>query len=236
MLKTIMEELEKLGDEKTKQKYIKDGADTSLFGVKVGDLKKLVKTYKLNKNNALAIELIETKNYDAMYLGFLIMEPRAIEVENFIRWIDYSQYYRIRIHSLAYGMAEHDQFREFLDYTKDKKDDIHQSIYYAILAGRIIIDPTFNNDLMLEIATYIRDNINTDTYANMNFTKYEMYGLLGYIGMQVASLSDLMIEFSKQIDKDLEIITNRRKINNVGFIQSCINHDGIGKKRKSARC
>ncbi len=236
MLNTIMTELEKLGEEKTKLKYIKDGADTELFGVKVGDLKKLVKTYKLNKNNQLAIDLIETKNYDAMYLGFLIMEPRAIDVEHFIRWIDYSSYYRIRIHSLAYGMAEHDQFRDFLDYLKDKEDDIHQSIYYAILAGRIVIDPTFNNDLLFDIATYIRDNINTEKYITMNYTKYEMYGLLGYIGMQVASLSDLMIDYSKQIDDGLDIDTNRRSINNVSFINSCINHGTVGKKRKSARC
>lgn len=236
MLNTIMIELEQLGDEKTKQKYIKDGADTELFGVKVGDLKKLVKAHKLNKNNQLAIELIETKNYDAMYLGFLIMEPRAIDVENFIRWIDYSEYYRIRIHSLAYGMAEHDEFRQFLDYTKERKDDLHQSIHYAILAGRVVIDPTFNNDLLLDVATYIRDNINTQAYSDMNYTKYEMYGLLGYIGMQVASLSDLMIDYSKQIDEGLNIETNRRSVNNVGFINSCINHGTVGKKRKSARC
>lgn len=236
MLDTIMIELEQLGDEKTKQKYIKDGADTELFGVKVGDLKKLVKAHKLNKNNQLAIELIETKNYDAMYLGFLIMEPRGIDVENFIRWIDYSEYYRIRIHSLAYGMAEHDEFRQFLDYTKERKDDLHQSIHYAILAGRVVIDPTFNNDLLLDVVTYIRDNINTQAYSDMNYTKYEMYGLLGYIGMQVASLSDLMIDYSKQIDKGLNIETNRRSVNNVGFISSCINHGTVGKKRKSARC
>ncbi len=236
MFEQIYTELGSLGDEKVKTKYLKDGCDIDLFGVKVGDLKKLVKQYKINHDSQLAIELIETKNFDAMYLGFLIMRPSDIDRELFIKWSTYTEYYRIRIHSLAYGMAEHNDYQYFIDYFKVKNDDHNLSIYYAILAGRIVIDPTYNNQQLIDIAHYIGENINSDKYVNMPMTKVEMHSLIGYIGMQIESASGEMIAIAEQFQSNFTVDANRRIGNNVGFIKGCIERGGIGKKRKSARC
>lgn len=236
MINLIMEELQALADDKTKAKYIKDGCDTEVYGVKIGELKKLVKKHKINNNNEIAIELIETKNYDAMYLGFLIMKPSGIDKELFIKWSTYSKYYRIMIHSLAYGMAEHSEYQWFIDYFKDGEEDYMGAIYYAILAGRVVIDPEYNNQELEQVAYYINDHVNSLEYSSKEMTKVEMHTLIGYIGMQVASLSDQMIEIANNIQPDFEVSLNRRIANNAGFIKSCIERDGIGKKRKSARC
>lgn len=236
MFEQIYQQLAVLGDEKIKQKYLKDGCDTELFGVKVGDLKKLIKIYKINNDNQLAIELIETKNFDAMYLGFLIMKPSGIDKELFIKWSSYSQYYRIRIHSLAYGMAEHSQFQYFIDYFKTRQSDHDQSIYYAILAGRVVIDPTFNPELLRTVAHYIGEHINSEDYEAMPMTKVEMHGLIGYIGIQVASLSTEMITIAESFQPDFVNQTNRRIGNNISFIEDSIERNTIGKKRPSARC
>ncbi len=236
MVEEILLRLSELGDEKTKQKYIKDGCDTQLFGVKVGDLKKLVKEYKINNDSQLAIELIETKNYDAMYLGFLIMKPSDIDKHLFVKWDSYSEYYRIRIHSLAYGMAEHSEFEYFINYYQNRNDDVSQSIYYAILAGRVIIDPQFDSELLESTARYIAETINSPQFQNYNYTKLEMHNLIGYIGIQVSQLSDLMIELSNLYIEQLSIETNNRIANNIGFIKNAIERDAVGKKRKSARC
>lgn len=236
MIKEIIYELKALGDEKTKDKYINDGCDIQTYGVKVGDLKKLISKYKLRNNNEAAISLIETKNFDAMYLGFLIMNPTDIDKDLFIKWADYTEYYRIRIHSLAYGMAEHEQFQFFIDYFKDLNDDISQSIYYAILAGRVIIDPTYNNSELITVARYIGEHINTEKYQQMPMTKVEMHSLIGYIGIQVASASMEMITIAKTFEPDFNVEINRRIGNNVKFITGSIERNSIGKKRKSARC
>ncbi len=236
MIEEILTRIQDLGDEKTRNKYLKDGCDTDLFGVKVGDLKKLVREYKINNNSQLAIELIETKNFDAMYLGFLIMKPSDIDKNLFIKWGTYSKYYRIRIHSLAYGMAEHEEFEYFLNYYRNRFDDISQSIYYAILAGRVIIDPNYKPNLLEETAIYISDTINSEKYIEMNYSKLEMHNLIGYIGIQVSQLSDLMIELTANYIDDLVIQTNQRIANNISFINNAIERNGIGKKRKSARC
>lgn len=236
MFEQVYEDLRLLGDEKTKAKYLKDGCDTDLFGVKVGDLKKLIKKYKINNNNSLAIELIETKNFDAMYLGFLIMKPSQIDKELFIKWSEYTKYYRIRIHSLAYGVAEHQEFQFFIDYFKNLKSDVNQSIYYAILAGRVIIDPEYNPEELRVIAHYISNQINSEAYISMPMTRVEMHSLIGYIGIQVKSLSLEMIAISEKFQPEFVNDTNRRIGNNIKFIQSSIDSNSIGKKRKSARC
>lgn len=236
MFDQVYKRLETLGDPKVKDKYIKDGCDTELFGVKVGDLKKLIKEFKINHNNELAVELIESKNFDAMYLGFLIMNPSRIDKQLFIKWSEYTTYYRIRIHSLAYAMAEHQDYQYFIDYFKTTELDYQQSIYYGILGGRIIIDPTYKNKELVEIARYIGNNINTEKYAQKPLTKVEMYSLIGYIGMQVESASQEMIEIATKIQSDFKVNTNRRVGNNVKFIKACIDRNTIGKKRKSARC
>lgn len=236
MLNQVLAKLAELGDEKTKAKYIKDGCDTELYGVKVGDLKKLTRELKLKHNNQLAIELIETKNYDAMYLGFLIMNPSDIDKELFIKWSEYSMYYRIRIHSLAYGMAEHVEYPYFIEYFKDQTADYQQSIYYAILAGRIIIDPEYNNQEMIEIGYYIGANINTAKYQEMPLTKVEMHSLIGYIGMQIPSAADEMIAIAEKFQPEFEVNVNRRIGNNINFIKTCVDHNTTRKKRKSARC
>lgn len=57
------------------------------FGVKIGDLKKLIRELRINGDNNLAIELMETRNYDAMYLAFLILKPNSVNKELFINWI-----------------------------------------------------------------------------------------------------------------------------------------------------
>ena len=56
----IMKKLEELGSEQTKLTYLRHGAKEPLFGVKVGDLKKLVKYVK--KDQELALDLFNTGN------------------------------------------------------------------------------------------------------------------------------------------------------------------------------
>lgn len=69
-IRTILQELELLGTERTKKTYIRNGAHEPLFGVATGAMKPLAK--KLKKNQDIAEELYATGNYDAMYLAGMI--------------------------------------------------------------------------------------------------------------------------------------------------------------------
>ena len=56
----VMQELQGYGNEQTKKIYINHGASEPVFGVKVQDLKKIVK--KVKKNHDLSQKLFATGN------------------------------------------------------------------------------------------------------------------------------------------------------------------------------
>ncbi|EMY12282.1 DNA alkylation repair enzyme domain protein [Leptospira weilii str. Ecochallenge] len=76
-LKQIMIELEKMGTPTIKKIFVNHGAKEPLFGVKVGDLKKIQK--KIKKNNEISLELYKTGNADAMYLAGLVADEKQIQ-------------------------------------------------------------------------------------------------------------------------------------------------------------
>lgn len=74
----VMLELSKFGNEQTKKIFARHGAREPFYGVKVGDLKTLVKKIKTDHN--LALELYETGNSDAMYLAGLIADEALVSL------------------------------------------------------------------------------------------------------------------------------------------------------------
>jgi len=71
-LNDIMQQLASFGSEQIKNIYIRHGAREPLFGVRVEDMKKLLRGNK--GNNKLAAELFATGNHDAMYLAGLMAD------------------------------------------------------------------------------------------------------------------------------------------------------------------
>lgn len=57
-----------------------------LYGLKIGDLKKIIRREKLKKNHELAVELIESNNSDLIYLGLLAIDPNKITTEQIEKW------------------------------------------------------------------------------------------------------------------------------------------------------
>lgn len=78
----IMLFLESKGSEQTRKIYAKHGAPSGFYGVKVSDLKRIVK--KVKRNHKLALELFDTKNSDAMYLAGLIANSNEFTEETFL--------------------------------------------------------------------------------------------------------------------------------------------------------
>ena len=79
----VMSELKKLGTEPTRKTFARHGAPADkMFGVKIGDMKVILK--KIKGNQKLALDLYATGNSDAMYLAGLaadgaLMSKREIE-------------------------------------------------------------------------------------------------------------------------------------------------------------
>ena len=83
-LDEAMAALEALGSENTRRLWHNHGAVPPMFGVKVGDMKTVLKA--AGKDHPLALALWETGNVDARYLAALMCTPAKMSVELLDRW------------------------------------------------------------------------------------------------------------------------------------------------------
>jgi 3-methyladenine DNA glycosylase AlkD len=82
----VLDQLEKFGDDRTKNTLMIHGAREPLFGVKVADLKKILKQTK--KNHELSLGLYATGNSDAMYLAGLMADEKQLTKEQLTDWVE----------------------------------------------------------------------------------------------------------------------------------------------------
>ncbi|QRN92779.1 DNA alkylation repair protein [Archangium violaceum] len=75
-LSQVMKQLESQGDEKLRQRYVRDGAGDNVFGVLLGKIRALAAA--LGTNHALGLELWATGNHEARILACMLLEPAAL--------------------------------------------------------------------------------------------------------------------------------------------------------------
>ena len=76
----VMEELKAFGSPSTRKTYARHGIVGSIFGVKHGDLHKLVR--KIEIDHPLALELWHSGNFDAQILATMIMDPAQLKMKD----------------------------------------------------------------------------------------------------------------------------------------------------------
>src|SRR5438034_7957772 len=84
----VMTELSGMGSPAIKKVLTAHGAREPFFGVKVGDMKSIVK--KVRKDHELSLQLYSTGNYDAMYLAGLIADEKKITKKDLDDWVSKS--------------------------------------------------------------------------------------------------------------------------------------------------
>lgn len=102
----VMQRLEELGTEQTKKTFLRHGAKEPFFGVKIGDLKKLVKYVK--KDHELALALYNSGNSDAMYLAGLSVNPKLMTKDVLESWVKKAYWYMLLEYTVAGVAAESD--------------------------------------------------------------------------------------------------------------------------------
>lgn len=97
--KQVMAKLKSLGSAQTRKTYGRHGVTGEMFGVKYGDLEKLVKQIKVD--HQMALELWETGNHDARILATKIADPQRLTAKVLSAWIK-----DVDNHVISTGLAE----------------------------------------------------------------------------------------------------------------------------------
>lgn len=232
--KAILMELESYGDPRTKNTLINHGAKEPLFGVKVGDLKKILK--KAKKNHELSLELYDTGNSDAMYLAGLMADENQITKEQLQSWVEQAYWYYLSEYAVPWVAAETPfGFELGLKWIKSEKEQIASAGWSALLNYASIHD-----DSELDIATYSKllDEIGKSIHQQQNRVKYTMNGFVIAVGCYVPELTEKAKEIAKHIGKVSVFMGNTScKVPlATDYINKVIKSGRLGKKRKNARC
>jgi 3-methyladenine DNA glycosylase AlkD len=229
----ILKELEGYGNEGTKKVFLRHGAREPFYGVKVQDLKKIVK--KVKKNHELSLELYATGNSDAMYLAGLIADENKISKSDLNRWADEAYWYMISEYTVAWIASESNYGYELaLKWIDSDKENI-ASTGWATLSNYASIKPTKE----LDIAVYsdLLDRVEKNIHTAKNRVRYTMNGFVIATGSYIEELTNKAMHISKKIGKvKVDVGGTACKVPlATDYIKKVVDRGSVGKKRKAAR-
>ncbi len=232
--KEILSELEECGNEQTKCTYLKHGAKEPLFGVKVQDLKKILK--KTKKNHELSLELYATGNYDAMYLAGLMADEKQITKEQLELWVGQAYWSYLSEYTVPWVAAETEYgFELGLKWIQSDIETVASAGW-----GTLAYFAAVHKDEKLDTKAYIKllDTVEKEIHGAQNRVRYTMNGFVISVGTYVEVLTEKSKEVAKKIGKVIVDVggTACKVPLAIDFIDKVIARGRIGVKRKTARC
>jgi 3-methyladenine DNA glycosylase AlkD len=230
----ILTELEQYGDPQTKKTLLKHGAKEPFFGVKVADLKKILKRTK--KNHELSLELYKTGNSDAMYLGGLMADEKKITESQLNEWVENAYWYYLSEFAVPWVAAETPfGFELGLKWIQSNQEQI-AAAGWVTLSYFASLQP----DTTLDLVKYsqLLDKVALEIHQSQNRVGHTMNAFVIAIGTYIKELTEKSIQVAQKIGTvKVDMFGTACKVPlATAYIQKAIDNGSIGKKRKTARC
>lgn len=233
-LDEVMRELEALGSEQTRRTWRRHGATGPLFGVKVEDLKKVLK--RIKADHELALALWETGNSDARYLAGLACVPARHTRESLRCWAETADWSMLSEYAVAWCAAESPHGLELALEWIDSPREATACAGWSTLSSLVGITPDEKLDLELlrRLLARVRDSLT----ASPNRVRHGMNVFVIAVGGGVAPLTDEALAVAAALGK-VEVgmgDTACRTPDAVAYIEKIRQRGALGRKRKQARC
>ncbi|MDX1928616.1 MAG: DNA alkylation repair protein [Pirellulaceae bacterium] len=233
-LAEIMQELESLGNEQQVKTYRRHGANGPMFGVKVGDLKKIVK--KIKGEQALALELWDTGNADAMYLAALVADGSKMTTKQLDAWAKSAWWQMLSEYSVAWVASEHPQAFSIAKKWMASKQAHIQTSGWSAYSAAISIRPDSELDLA-EIEGLLA-TVESDIEQADNRVKYVMNAFVISVGSYVKPLLSKAKATAKRLGAvEVNVGDTACKVPlATEYISKIEQANRVGQKRKTAKC
>lgn len=230
----IMLQLKEFGSETTKKTYLKHGAKEPLFGVKVEDMKKILK--KTKKNHELSLQLFATGNFDAMYLAGLMADETKITEAQLNQWVEMAYWSWISEYAVPWVAAETCfGFEIGLKWIKSEKETTAAAGWVTLAYFAAV-----NEDSKLDINKYseLLDYVAANIHSAQNRVRYVMNGFVIAIGTHITELNQKAKDIANKIGTVKVIMdgTACKVPLATEYIAKIEVAGKVGKKRKTARC
>ena len=223
-----------MGTEQTKKTWLRHGGREPLFGVKIGDMKTIVKRVK--KNHDLSLSLYETGNSDAMYLAGLIADEKKITKSDLQRWAQQAPWYMVSEYTVPWIASESAYGWELaLEWIESDQEHIALA-GWSTLANLCTIKP--DSELDLNHLKRLLDRVAATIHQAPNRVRYNMNSFVIACGISVAPLHDYAVEVAGKIGK-VEVFMGDTACQvplATSYIGNAAEKGKIGNKKKMARC
>jgi 3-methyladenine DNA glycosylase AlkD len=230
----VFAQLKKLGSEQTRKTYARHGIEIPMFGVSVANLKVIAK--QIRGDQALAMQLYKTGNYDAMYLAGLVANGKKMSKKELEVWAKTAKCGALCAYTVAWVATESQFARELaMKWIKSPNEFIAVSgwgTYAGIVATRS------DEELDLKEIKSLLKNIVAKIHQAPNRVRYTMNGFVISVGSYVAPLIGQAKQAAKQVgivDVDMGDTACQVPLA-LAYIEKVEGRGHVGKKRKTMKC
>ncbi len=233
-LKQVMSELKKLGSEQTVKTFRRHGAEGDMYGVKVGDLKKILKAIKGDQQ--LALDLWDTNNSDAMYLASLAADGSQFTKAQLDHWAKTAWWHMLSEYAVPFVTSEHPECcKVSRKWIRSRAPSIASSGWSAYAAGMSVLP---DSELDLGEIQDLLDLVQQKIDSADGRVKYCMNGFVICVGSYVKPLLASAKAAAKAIGKvevDMGQTACRVPLA-TAMIDKIEGMNRVGIKRKTAKC
>lgn len=230
----IMDKLREFGHPNTKKTLMRHGAKEPVYGVKVGDLKKIVKLVK--KNHDLSLALYDTGNSDAMYLAGLIADEKKMNKTDLQKWAEQAYWYYLSEYTVPWVASESDFGYELgLEWIESDNSSLACTGWQTLACLTALKK---DEELNLEHYKALLERIQQTIYEAANRVRFCMNAFVIAVGCNVAPLSQNALDIALKLGKiKVDMGDTACKIPEASvYIQKVMDKNRVGKKRKTVRC
>lgn len=233
-LQQTMAALAKLGTAQTLKTWRRHGATGDMFGVKVGDMKTLLK--KVKGRQDLAFELYATGNLDAMYLAGLIADGSKMSKKELKSWADAARWTMISEFTVPWLAAESPHGRELALAWMDSKKEHLAAAGWNTYSGLVSMLP--DEELDLKEIEGLLERVELEIKAAPDRVRYCMNGFVIAVGAGVKPLLARAKATAKRIGVvEVNMGDTACKVPQaLGYLQKIQDMGRVGHKRKTMKC
>lgn len=230
----ILNELKALGSDSYKRVIFKHGVAEPCYGVKIGDMQKIVK--RIKKDYKLALALYDTGVYDAMYLAGLIADDAKMTKKDLTHWLKQAYCRPLAGWTVAWVAAGSPYGWDMALEWIDSKKTLHAVAGWATLAS--VVSVKSDEDLDLKQLKSLVKRVQKNIHQEADEVRYHMNAFLISLGSYVEPLLDEVLKAAEKIGPvTADLGDNDCKTPNIAeYIAKVEKRGAIGKKRKTAKC
>lgn len=230
----VLNELKALGSPAIKKVLMNHGAKEPFYGVKVEDLKKVLK--KIKGDQKLALELYDTGISDAMYLAGLAADGSKMTKKELQHWAKNAYWYMISEYSVPWVTSESPYGWELAKEWIDSKNELVASAGWASLSNLLAVTP--NEQVDAKWMKALLQRVKKEIHKAPNRVRYTMNGFVIALGGYYPEMTKDALEIAKEMGVVMVDMggTACKVPSATDYIKKMEAKGVIGKKRKTAKC